>query len=135
VYIMRSPSRRNPRYRDIDPPDDADLGMIAAKVEYIGSPEHKRAPSFAGPPSPRPDASICDSRFLDMQDELTRWLRDAIQRGAVSAHFEGGYPRYAWFKDGDVVYEARLVNRGKGTYKGYPLETDEWPNGIDDVYG
>ena len=70
-----------------------------------------------------------------MQDELTQWLRDAIQRGAVSAHFEGGYPRYAWFKDDDVVYEARLVNRGNGTYKGYPLETDEWPNGIDDVYG
>jgi hypothetical protein len=70
-----------------------------------------------------------------MQDELTGWLREAIRCGAVSAHFEGEYPRYAWFRDDDVVYEARLVNRGKGTYKGYPLETDEWPNGIDEIYG
>jgi hypothetical protein len=69
-----------------------------------------------------------------MQAELTQWLRDAIRRRAVSAYFEGGYPRYAWFKKDDVVYEARLVNRGQGTYKGYPLETDEWPQGIEEVY-
>lgn len=54
----------------------------------------------------------------------------------MGALFEGGYPRYVWFKeDEETVYEARLVNRGKGTYKGYPLETDEWPSGIEDVYG
>jgi hypothetical protein len=25
------------------------------------------------------------------------------------------------------VYEARLINRGAGTYKGYPLNPDEVP--------
>jgi hypothetical protein len=111
-----------------------DLEAVAEEVTYVGSPEHKRAPSFAGPPSPRSDASICDNRFLEMQAELTEWLKESIRRGAVSAPVEGGYPRYAWFREGDVVYEARLVNRGQGTYKGYPLERSEWPAGIDRIY-
>ena len=28
---------------------------------------------------------------------------------------------------GDIVYEARLINSGDGTYKGYPLSGHEWP--------
>lgn len=28
-----------------------------------------------------------------------------------------------------------LVNREQGTYKGYPLYEDEWPEGIADHYG
>jgi hypothetical protein len=132
---MRSPGRQHPRHRAIDPPDDADLDALADDVQYVGSPEHKRAPSFAGPPSPRPDASICDPRFLEKQQLLTAWLKIAIRKGAVGALFEGGFPRYIWYKeDEETVHEARLVNQGKGTYKGYPLETDEWPSGIEDVY-
>ncbi len=29
----------------------------------------------------------------------------------------------------------RLVNRGQGAYKGYPLYADEWPSGIEGLYG
>ena len=29
------------------------------------------------------------------------------------------------------VFEARLVNREIGSYKGYPLDNDEWPMGIE----
>mgnify|MGYP006915952220 FL=1 len=36
--------------------------------------------------------------------------------------------------DGDVVYEGRLINRTLGEYKGYPLASDEWPKGIEDLY-
>jgi hypothetical protein len=35
---------------------------------------------------------------------------------------------------GSIVFEARLVNRGSGEYKGYPLESDEWPNGVEELY-
>ena len=28
----------------------------------------------------------------------------------------------------------RLVNRETGEYKGYPLEQDEWPDGIAEIY-
>jgi hypothetical protein len=134
---MRSPSRKNPKGREVNPPEGVDLDRLADDVQYVGSPEHKRSPSFAGPPSPRPDASICDNRFLEQQPLLTAWLKVAMRKGAVSAYFDGDYPRYVWYKDKDeeTVYEARLVNRGQGTYKGYPLEKNEWPRGINDVYG
>ena len=32
-------------------------------------------------------------------------------------------------------FEGRLVNRGDGSYKGYQLGEDEWPDGINELYG
>jgi hypothetical protein len=53
----------------------------------------------------------------------------------VSELREGGFPRYVWFKQGNAVYEGRLVNRGLGEYKGYPLEPGEEPPTLDELYG
>ena len=39
-----------------------------------------------------------------------------------------------WYKDGGTVFEGRLVNRGHGSYKGYPLADNEWPDGIESIY-
>jgi hypothetical protein len=61
-------------------------------------------------------------------------LRTAIERGAIGGIREGGFPRYAWYKEGGIVYEARLVNRELGEYKGYPLNETEWPDGLDLIY-
>jgi len=33
-----------------------------------------------------------------------------------------------------MVDEGRLVNSGTGEYKGYALEPDEWPKGIESYY-
>ena len=104
-----------------------DLETAAGRAKFIGSPEHKNGPSFAGQPRPRADASICDPQFLDRQMEVTRWLRQAIRDGIVSELAEGDFPRYVWHREGDVVYEARLVNAGSGEYKGYPLKPEEVP--------
>ncbi|MBI9085439.1 MAG: hypothetical protein JEZ11_17720 [Desulfobacterales bacterium] len=106
------------------------LENVALRVRYIGSPEHKNAPSFAGRLRPRADATICDSELNDRQGELTAWLQEAIRAGQVGGPWEGVFPRYAWYRQEDVVYEARLVNRELGDYKGYALEKDEWPKGI-----
>ncbi len=111
-------------------PPGVNLHAVAAGATYIGSPEHKDAPSFAGQVRPRADASICDRALLGMQVQLTTWLRQAIGNGRVSGRWEGGFPRYVWHREGDVVYEGRLVNSGLGQYKGYPLNPDEWPQGI-----
>lgn len=46
--------------------------------------------------------------------------------------WEGRYPRYVWSKIDGIVYEARLVNREQGQYKGWQLEADEWPSNIDE---
>lgn len=85
-------------------------------------------------PRPRSDASICDPQLSGEQTKLTRWLREAIRRGAVGAPIEGRFPRYVWFKEGQLVYEGRLVNRGNGEYKGYQLAADEWPQGLEELY-
>ena len=99
----------------------------------MGSPEHKDFPSFAGRPRLRADASLCPREIRD-QELVSEWLRSAIRRGAVGGPWEGGFPRYVWHREGDVVFEGRLVNRGSGSYKGYPLDEDEWPRGIEEIY-
>ena len=115
------------------PPAGTDLRDVAAKTSYVGSPEHKNAPSFAGDPRPRADATICDPIFHQRQSEINQWLRQAIESGHVGAHWEGstpGFPRYVWYRDGDDVYEARLVNCEQGQYKGYQLGEGESPQGL-----
>jgi hypothetical protein len=114
----------------VPPPADVNLNQVAKLAKYVGSAEHKDSPSFAGDPRPRADAGICDSALSDQQARVTKWLRQAIRAGSVGGYWEGGFPRYVWFHEGSIVYEGRLVNREGGWYKGYPLERDEWPDGI-----
>ena len=130
---MRAPKRRRRRLREIHVPIDTDLRAVANRVTYIGSPEHKDFPSFAGMPRPRADASLCPRSITDAEI-VTGWLRSSITRGATGGLWEGGYPRYVWHKEGDTLFEARLVNKGSGAYKGYPLTSQEWPKGIEKLY-
>jgi hypothetical protein len=135
---MRTPGRKRPMVRKIVGERDsaADREALAEAVSYVGSPEHKDVPSFAGhPPRPRPDASICDRSLAQERDMITGWLRKAVRSGAYGEYRENGFPRYIWYKDGGVVYEGRLVNAGQGTYKGYPLDPSEWPRDIERFYG
>lgn len=55
-------------------------------------------PKCAPPRRKHPRPAI-DPRFLDQQKKLTAWLRIAIRNGGVGARFEGGYPRYVWYKE------------------------------------
>lgn len=130
---MRAPKRRRPRKRVIRVPPHTDLDGLADRVSYVGSPEHKDFPSFAGPPRLRADASCCPREIRDAETVI-EWLQSAIRRGSISADWSGDFPRYVWHKEGDTVFEARLVNRGNGSYKGYPISVDEWPRGIEDLY-
>lgn len=129
---MRAPKRRRPQVRHISSaPESVDLRGVASRVSYVGSPEHKDTPSFAGQPRPRADATICERRFKGMQDQLTDWIRESIRAGVIGGPWEGDFPRYVWCFREDMVYEARLVNQAKGEYKGYQLERVEWPPGIE----
>jgi hypothetical protein len=132
---MRSPSLRRARPRRLEAvPSLVDLGALATEATYVGSPEHKDIPSYAGQPMLRSDASCCPRNLSRDRGVPQEWLREAIKRGAVGAPWEGRFPRYVWFQHDGVVYEGRLVNRDDGSYKGYPLEDDEWPPGIDGKY-
>lgn len=104
--------------------------MASVQAHYVGSPEHKIRPSFAGHPRPRADASICDPSIDWNQDDLTTHLRESLKAGLVGDPWEGIFPRYVWWKNETTVYEGRLVNKETGEYKGYHLESDEWPEGI-----
>ena len=129
---MRAPKRKREPSRQMGVPVGVDVAALAGRATYVGSAEHKDAPSFAGHPRPRADASICPRDLTQAQVE--GWLRDAIRIGAVSANFEDSFPRYAWHKHEGIVYEARLINRELGQYKGYPLNDDEWPPDLGAYY-
>lgn len=123
---MRAPSRRRPPRRERFVPPGIDLATIAERMQYVGSPEHKSYPSAAGPPRLRSDATKCDEA-LGSFEELTEWLRESARAEQVGGPWEGNFPRYVWHVREDVCYEARLVNRGNGEYKGYPLTRAEEP--------
>ncbi|MDE0627650.1 MAG: hypothetical protein OXH99_14750 [Bryobacterales bacterium] len=109
---------------------DVDLRAVAELARYVGSREHKKAPSYAGPPGLRADASCCPPELATDAGVPTAWLRRAIPQGSTGGPWEGrspGFPRYVWYKHDETVYEGRLVNREQGQYKGYPLEKSEWP--------
>ena len=132
-HTVRAPRRKRPLSRVVQPPPvGVDGEGLASRVTYVGSPEHKTGPSFAGSPRPRADATKCDPALNDLLPEIQRWLRRAFELQCFGGPWEGGLPRYAWCKVGDVVYEARLVNRDLGQYKGWQLEPEEWPVELDD---
>lgn len=103
------------------------------RVRYVGSVEHKDYRSFAGASRLRRGATPCP-RWIRDPEIIRGWLREGIRRGAVAGPWEHGFPRYVWYKHGDTVFEGRLMNRGDGSYKGYPLHRDEWPRGIEEHY-
>jgi hypothetical protein len=132
INLVRAPRRKRPPPRKISPPPEGiHAEGLAGRVTYVGSPEHKTGPSFAGLPRPRADATKCDSALGDRLPDIQRWLQHAFEVQCFGGPWEGDFPRYAWCKVGDTVYEARLVNRGLGQYKGWQLEPDEWPAEID----
>lgn len=130
-HNMRVPRRHRPLPRTIQPhPEGVDLEQVAAQVRYVGSPEHKDAPSFAGQPRPRADATICDRSFATKQSEITEWLRSAIRRGHTG-EWTGRFPKFVWHRVAETVYIARLINSGNGEYKGWELKPrDQWPHGL-----
>ncbi len=113
-------------------PSQHNLLKLSRRAIYVGSPEHKDRPSPAGTvPRPRPDASICPLVTAEAFRRAQRWLRQAIAAGRVSGPYENGWPRYVYHREGDTIFEARLTNREKGEYKGYPIEPDQLPPGIE----
>lgn len=127
---MQSPGRKRPISRrvakDVNPQD---LARWAASATYVGSPEHKSYPSFAGPPKIRSDATRCPTHLKDATT-ITEWLRAGIEAGNVSDILAGeDYPRYVWaFREG-TWFEGRLTLGPQGQYKGYPLAADQAPKG------
>lgn len=128
---VRAPKRKRPLPRRVeDPPSNVDVDAAASAAEYVGSPEHKSFPSFAGPPKLRADATKCPPSLSDAS-QLTEWLQRAISSRQTSGRWDGGFPRYAWLEVEGIVYEARQLGPGSAQYKGYPLIPEERPRGLE----
>jgi hypothetical protein len=103
---------------------EAALRSIITRVRYTGSAYHRSPGSKAGPIAKRAGlTSKCPPTWTNAL--ATAALKLAITEVRVSCFWEGGFPRYVWHLEGDVLYEARLTNRENGEYHGYPLE-DRW---------
>lgn len=123
---MRTTKRRRPLKRDrLQADTQVDLDVMAEKVSYVLTPEHKDYLTTAGPGKLRSDASACP-RDLDFE-EVAEWLKKAVRARQVSADFAGEFPRYVWTRVGGRVYEGRLSNSVLGAYKGYPIHDYESP--------
>lgn len=131
---MKRPTfqRDNPKARKVvPPPEGIDLGQVAESCRYDGSPYHKDRPGFAGmPPGRRPGATLCPPELANRRDLVEGWLRDAIRAGRTGA-WEGGYPRYVWHREGNVVFQAQQGSPGSGVYHGYPLEPWQQVRGLE----
>lgn len=125
---MRSRFARNKRRKIGSWPQDVGTPAdVAARAVYLGSAEHKDHPSHVGPAALRSDATVCDPRLTKDVAANTAALRRGIERGCVSSVFEGGFPKYVWTWIGGDLFEARHINGPQGTYKGYKLEVEEYP--------
>ena len=105
-----------------------ELERFASAAVYAGSPHHKLRPAdygFDPPVAPRPSKSVCDGKRPVRHGEAARLLQAGMRRGMISAHLEGGWPKYVWAVD-DVgeVYEAKLGHGGE-RYHGYRLAEDD----------
>jgi hypothetical protein len=131
---MKRPAfqRNNPKVRRVrEPPPGVDLAVVAESCCYVGSPYHKDRPGFAGMPhGRRPDASICPGHLASRRRLVQGWLREAIRNGQVGT-WNGGYPKYVWFRDGETVYEARQGSPGSAKYHGYPLQPEHEVRGLE----
>lgn len=125
---MRKVNRRRPLGRArVSSPPGASLEALATRASYIISTDHKDYLTEAGPRGLRSDATPCPRHLT--RDAAEVWLRKAIAAGHVGGPWtDDPFPRYAWFRDADTVYEARLSNSELGEYKGYPLDRSEWPS-------
>lgn len=103
----------------------------AAAARYEGSPYHRPAASGQSVASRRyPAASKCDPKWT--RESATDALREGIRLGLVSvdAEWRGIFPRYVWYVDGAVAYQAMLHNEVSGAYHAFPLNREEWPIGL-----
>lgn len=64
----------------------------------------------------RADATICDRSIAGRLADIDRWLKAAIRAGQFSDFWDHDhFPRYVWHREGERVFEARVVNPGDGS--------------------
>jgi hypothetical protein len=113
---IRAPERRRDRRRTVcRTPAGVSREALARKASYAAW----------DPPSP--DTLPRAAPGEGAPEEL---LRAALTEGQLGGPWEQDFPRYAWYRTGDVVQEFRLTGGEPGRYTGYTLHPSEWPEGL-----
>ena len=117
--------------------------LTSAQIEsasYEGSPEHKAKRWWGGLPEARPgpdggysrpgkqETTVCPLVTEKDRDKATSWIQDALRAGNFKrVQNDKVFPRYLWLKDDEGNHwEGRLVNSEQGTYKGWPIDREEY---------
>lgn len=133
---MSGRNRFNPKRKFQNPALEVDERKeLSDRVDYTGSPFHKRNPGDFGltPPSqPHPDKTLCDTAEIFERSTAIEFLQKGIMRGLTSTQWRGDFPQNVWaVTDDGVPLEAQLENAIQGDYHGYPLqETDPWRDAV-----
>lgn len=118
----------NPKRRIIaaDSIDNIALESLVARLQYVGSANHKRYPGnygFHPPSNPRPWKTVCDSHRPLLLEDAKQLMAAGIRKCLISSPDSDGVPKYIWSVDHNgVPYEAKI---GNGGYHGYPLYSDD----------
>ncbi|MCY4654317.1 MAG: hypothetical protein OXC95_14280 [Dehalococcoidia bacterium] len=108
-----------------------ELEGLADRINYSGSPYHKRNPGdFGLTPSaqPRPDKTLCDPVGIFTKSEALRLLKTGVSKGLISVQARDGLPQNIWAvtQNGHPL-EAQLGSSATGDYHGYPMpSTDDF---------
>jgi hypothetical protein len=105
--------------------------MIAQRVKYVASGEHKDYPSRDGHwvVALKADKAKCDHFARSAWSQLQQLLRLAIVSTCTHEEFRGDFPARVWAFINGKLHEARLTNSETGEYHGFPLDyPEQWPD-------
>jgi hypothetical protein len=109
-------------------PEDK-LKSLADQLSYSGNPLHKRNPGDYNLTPPcaggRPGKTLCDRAKIFTRREALTLLRDGCRKGLIDSNFEDGWPKRIWSVHEGIVLEAQLDKSPPGSYRGYPLQSDD----------
>jgi len=115
---------------------DTELGqkILQKGPLYVGNAAHKRNPgdfNLSPPCCPSSLKNLCDDADIFTRKSAQHLLEEGLRRGLVGQHLENGWPKTIWaVSDKQVPLEARLDQRDRGTYHGFPMSESD-PFGKD----
>ena len=117
---------------------DSERKALAARVKYIGSPEHKESGWWDGLPKSkqlpggrtgRPGkqtTTICPLISEEDRRKATDWVRSAIAAGQYRFfQSDKDFPKKIWYQADGKIWFGLVVNPAAGEYKGWPISEKE----------
>lgn len=124
--MMSRFSRKAPNAkRKISPDTELGKKILEKKPLYVGNAAHKRNPgdfNLNPPCCPNSAKNLCDDADIFTREIAQKLLEEGLLRGLVGQQLDNGWPRTIWaVSDKQVPLEARLDQRERGTYHGFPM--------------